>query len=618
MRILFCCFLLVFTFSVSGQIYLYKKDSLLITRTVIRIVDSTDKEKLKILEHEILPLLEATIGNIEDQLQSTLLFKDSLLIVEVKSIADKLLENLEGQGGFLTKNVSIAGSLFDGLAYLKTIEEKKRYKRERKRLDIKGKLKEYRRNYNKLSNKRTSLAEEFFEITHKMIRRTVDPISLTDQFINTFSNTLKGIEEVKLTKALDSLRESNKLLQDIIQYNQDTIQNLEKGKEVLISELDNKEKEFKNESNNLKIISKEKDNLSLLIEKQQEESTELMVYINSLESEIGLINDSIRQMEEVKSRLDTSMILTQEEFCDLNNRLNTTKNALDDTIKERDDTEKILNDTKKILDNTKSILIDLLGKLEFIKLIVFLGLLAFSLAIGWGYNYNKRRKLFLANTQLEQAKKEREKTAAALRLSHKELQHRTKNNLQKINNLIYLRSSSIKDEQSKEVFESLQDQLDTFALIHQLLYTNENQKLTTINIADYAEKLIQKLVGLSVEKDLSIEYIDIEMDNAVEIGQLLHELVTNAHKYGFSNPTPKITVHIRQHNGFIHLMVKDNGVGFPSNFSIASSSNFGLMAINDLVSRHKQKGASIKTYSDHGAIIEIKLPFDEKSNRLIG
>lgn len=238
--------------------------------------------------------------------------------------------------------------------------------------------------------------------------------------------------------------------------------------------------------------------------------------------------------------------------------------------------------------------------------------------------YQSKQKIALAYENVEQANhllesrtKELKAKTQALNLSHKELNHRVKNNLQQISSLIYLQEEEIEDRQAKEAFSSLQGRIDTIKIIHQKLYKQENLQFTKVKLSDYVEDLVRYIVGREATIQMTIPAIFIEMDHATDIGLIINELVTNADKYAFPNvENPAISIHIKAENELLFMEIRDNGIGFPDNFSLAEATSFGLKSIVELFVYKSERG-QLEITNDNGAVIRITMPFNQEEGKLI-
>lgn len=229
----------------------------------------------------------------------------------------------------------------------------------------------------------------------------------------------------------------------------------------------------------------------------------------------------------------------------------------------------------------------------------------------------EKQKVTRAYSELEKTKDLLQLKTEDLNHSHRELNHRIKNNLQQISSLIYLQEEEIEDEQARAAFSALQGRIDTIKIVHQKLYSKKQQQLTMVNMAEYIQDLVRYIVGRDAIIHLSIPAIDIEMDHATDIGLIVNELVTNASKYAFPRTKhPEIWVQVKVEHHQLFLTVKDNGPGFPADFSLDQITSFGLTSIVELFV-HKSSKGSLETYNEGGAVVQIAMPFNLKTGKLM-
>ncbi len=168
----------------------------------------------------------------------------------------------------------------------------------------------------------------------------------------------------------------------------------------------------------------------------------------------------------------------------------------------------------------------------------------------------------------------------------KEVHHRVKNNLQIISSLLSIQSQNVKDESALTMFQDSRDRVRSMALIHEKLYQSKN--FVNINFGDYVESLATELLSLyagrdEIELDINTNNIMLSIDQAIPCGLILNELLTNSMKYAFPDGSAgRISVELTEANGFIEILVSDNGVGIPPGVDRDNSATLGLRLINIL------------------------------------
>ncbi|MGB9929389.1 MAG: PAS domain S-box protein [Methanosarcina sp.] len=142
-------------------------------------------------------------------------------------------------------------------------------------------------------------------------------------------------------------------------------------------------------------------------------------------------------------------------------------------------------------------------------------------------------------------RKKTEKALAELETARlKEIHHRIKNNLQVISSLLDLQAENLDNKadlthaEILEAFRESQDRVASIALIHEELYAGKGTD--SLNFSLYLQKLAKSLfqtyrVGntyIGLKLDLP-ENIFFDMDNAIPLGIIVNELVSNSLKHAF-------------------------------------------------------------------------------------
>ncbi|MEO6315257.1 MAG: sensor histidine kinase [Chitinophagaceae bacterium] len=161
----------------------------------------------------------------------------------------------------------------------------------------------------------------------------------------------------------------------------------------------------------------------------------------------------------------------------------------------------------------------------------------------------------------------------------KEVHHRVKNNLQTVVSLLELQSDFVNNEALSAIHDS-QNRIFAMSLIHQKLYQSSN--IASINMHSYLEELTGHLreiysTGYQIKYNLEVIDADLDVSQAVPIGLIVNEAVTNSIKYAFTkiSKNPEIRISLRTNiNKQMELVITDNGTGFP--LDLTGSANDGL------------------------------------------
>jgi two-component sensor histidine kinase len=194
----------------------------------------------------------------------------------------------------------------------------------------------------------------------------------------------------------------------------------------------------------------------------------------------------------------------------------------------------------------------------------------------------------------------------------REIHHRVKNNLQVVASLLSSQAATLQDEKALSAIQESQHRVYTMALIHQKLYQSEG--LARVPMREYIAEAVAYLHDSCcppgpVRFYLSVEEIELDVAQAVPLGLILNEAITNALKYAFPGGRGG-TVHValrRQDNGTFELTIADDGVGLPAGYDPARSRSLGMKLLQGF---SRQLGGRLRIGSSPGT--KVRLVFGEE------
>lgn len=192
-----------------------------------------------------------------------------------------------------------------------------------------------------------------------------------------------------------------------------------------------------------------------------------------------------------------------------------------------------------------------------------------------------------------------------------EVNHRIKNNLQIVMSLLESQSGYMQDKKAQQAILESQNRVQSIALIHDQLYTTD--KLAEIDLPTYIRALLAALdSSLNKGKVLincSVADLQLDVSQAIPVGLMLNEAVTNALKYAFpGNRSGEITVMVTQVARQITMRISDNGVGLPVNFELAGVNSLGLTLIKGL---SRQLKGAFTLDSENGVTVAVTFTQEE-------
>jgi two-component system, sensor histidine kinase PdtaS len=148
----------------------------------------------------------------------------------------------------------------------------------------------------------------------------------------------------------------------------------------------------------------------------------------------------------------------------------------------------------------------------------------------------------------------------------RELVHGVANNFAAIAALIQMKSDSIRDNTAKSVLDDAIEQVKVMARVHRRLRAGGHD--VSLDSKAFIDELCGDLkASMARNRPISIEcHADshpLDIDDAVPLGLIINELVTNAIKHAFPDQRAgRIRVGFEVHDGQSHLSVEDDGIGF--------------------------------------------------------
>jgi two-component sensor histidine kinase len=217
------------------------------------------------------------------------------------------------------------------------------------------------------------------------------------------------------------------------------------------------------------------------------------------------------------------------------------------------------------------------------------------------------RALRHRNTALEQ----KEHLLAQKDLLMREVDHRVRNSLSLIYGLLLLHQrQAATDERLREPLGDAASRVLTVARVHEHLY--RSGAVDRVEIASYLRELCQALAGSLLPAGASDALRvratpgELRVTQAVSLGLIVAELVTNALKYAAPSSAAPIEVSLDVVRSGLSLVVADHGPGLPNSFEAAGQNGLGMQVVEMLV--RQMKGRLDLDRTGPGACFVITAP----------
>ncbi len=293
-------------------------------------------------------------------------------------------------------------------------------------------------------------------------------------------------------------------------------------------------------------------------------------------------------------------------------------NVIDDQL-ENEKSEDLVKELEKDFqfENTRFLLSEEKRKnSNLISLIITIFIIVISSSvIGYLFYREKVKSNKMLTFQKEEIDKKNKQINHSLKEKEnllKEIHHRVKNNLQIVSSLLNLQSRNITDEAALNVIEESKDRIYAIALIHNQLYTNLD--FAYVEMKNYIPKLLDQIKNTiknsskKIEVSYQIKQVNLSIDEAVPIGLIFCELISNSYKHGFPDHSKgeiKIEFEKTDDQKFM-LTYQDNGKGMEEGMEFLGQESTGAEIVGALI---EQIDATYEYIYPEGGGFGIKIAF---------
>ncbi len=196
----------------------------------------------------------------------------------------------------------------------------------------------------------------------------------------------------------------------------------------------------------------------------------------------------------------------------------------------------------------------------------------------------------------------------------RELHHRTKNNMQIIHSMLALQAQRLENNPDiQEILKETESRISAMSMVHTMLYRSNN--LSEVNLKYYCGELLEKLVSSYNPENKRISYktdideINMKIDESIQLGLVIVELVTNSIKHAFSNvKNPEIRFSLSKTSDTAVLITySDNGPGLSIPPAEAGGVSLGLRLLDSIVTRQLNGSINFPDGDGFHCIIEIPI-----------
>lgn len=192
-----------------------------------------------------------------------------------------------------------------------------------------------------------------------------------------------------------------------------------------------------------------------------------------------------------------------------------------------------------------------------------------------------------------------------------EIHHRVKNDMSFVISLLSLQANQAMDSQTEFSLREAAKRVTVLSSVYERLHRTGNFKVMSVKelVDELAGSLRANTIPRNGVLQVFTEEFVVPTREAVSLGIILNELITNCAKYAFDStnrPVVRVSVELIEENR-VRLTVEDNGAGFAEGIVRGEEYGYGLTIVEALVSQHE---GSLQFSNQSGGIARVELPFE--------
>ena len=219
----------------------------------------------------------------------------------------------------------------------------------------------------------------------------------------------------------------------------------------------------------------------------------------------------------------------------------------------------------------------------------------------------------LTDQELKQNREELARSLEEKEVLIREIQHRTKNNMNVIIALMNMQARKTGHPELESAFEVTRDRIQAMSLVYDQLQGGNN--MAAIDLAHYLSSLTSQLHrslvsdAERVHLEIDCDPILISLNQAVPVGIALNEIITNAIKHAFPDEREgQVIIQVRLlEDAQVCITVSDDGTGIEKDKLNALNQSLGLRLVKMLIEDQLKGTHTISADQGVGHTIRFKL-----------
>ncbi|MCC5978376.1 MAG: response regulator [Salinarimonas sp.] len=209
----------------------------------------------------------------------------------------------------------------------------------------------------------------------------------------------------------------------------------------------------------------------------------------------------------------------------------------------------------------------------------------------------------------QEVREQRDRAEMLLR----EVNHRVANSLQLVASLVTMQKGILPEGPARDALVETQTRISAISQIHRRLYTSNDVRRVELDayLTGLIEELDQAMRASGTQSAIRVEAesILVPTDQAISLGVIVVELVTNATKYAYpGDATGDIRVLLRHDDSArVELVVEDDGIGFDA-AGAPQGSGLGTRIVSAMAANLKTEIHFDPAHSGTRAMLSFDLP----------
>ena len=189
----------------------------------------------------------------------------------------------------------------------------------------------------------------------------------------------------------------------------------------------------------------------------------------------------------------------------------------------------------------------------------------------------------------------------------REIDHRVRNSIAMVASLLSMQSGTSSAPEVRQALDVASARLVAVARIHERLYKGKDVGIVEFGtyLGEICTDLNDSLGQGGIRMTMQLDPIDLHVDQAVSLGLVANELVTNAFKHCGGGDVV-IDIGLKATDQALTLTVTDSGAGMPSTYDPKQRTGLGMRVIEMLV--RQMRGSLVLPAACATARFEVSVP----------